>query len=153
MRSALLLAAVLAFGCTKKPKSSAPAATPAASPAPSGGGSTNYQAGGGAVQNVRQAGRRTVELNDLKNLGLEVETAFNETGKMPSAERVTELAKANKNLAEAIGDGSLIVTGTSQHGGVWVYEADAPEKGGIALIGPVAQRVQADELSAKLKLQ
>ena len=148
MRTAILLAVALATGCSKKPKSDAPAAAPA----PSGGG-TNYQVGGGAVQNVRQAARRTVELNDLKNLGLEIEFQYNDTGKMPDAERVTALAKANKNLAGAVDDGSLVVTGTSDHGGVWVYEKDAPEKGGVALIGGVAQRVQGDELAAKLKLQ
>ena len=148
MRAAILLAILLAAGCTKKPKADPPAATPAGS---SGGGGTNYQAGGGALQNVRQAARRTVELNDLKNLGLTVEMEYNESGKMPDAERMTTLAKSSKNLAEAIEDGSLIVTGTREHGGVWLYEADAPEKGGVALIGGVAQRVQSDELTAKLK--
>ena len=148
MRTAILLAVLLSFGCSKKPQSSAPAASP---PAPSGGGGTNYQAGGGAAQNVRQAARRTVEMNDFKNLGLTVEMEYNESGKMPDAERMKTLVKADKNLGEMLDDGSLVVTGTADHGGVWVYEKDAPEKGGVALIGGVPQRVQADELQAKLK--
>ena len=148
MRLVALLAVALAFGCTKKPKAKPAESAPAAS-----GSSTGYQAGGGAAQNVRQAARRAVAMNDLHNLGLSVEMAYNETGKMPSAGEVKQLAKQTPVLAAAIEDGSLVVTGTSEHGGVWAYEADAPEKGGLALIGPTPQRMDSLDLTNKLKQQ
>ena len=45
---------------------------PRPAPPPSGGGNTNFVPGGGAVQNVRQAGRRTIALNDFHQLGIAI---------------------------------------------------------------------------------
>ena len=147
MRIVALLAVTLAFGCSKKPKPKPEESAPAS------GGSTNYQPGGGAMQNVRQPARRAVAMNDLHNLGLSVEMAYNETGKMPSAAEIKDLARQTPKLMAAIEDGSLVVTGTSEHGGVWAYETDAPEKGGLALIGPTPQRMDSLDLTNKLKQQ
>ena len=83
MRSLMLIAAagfLLVAGCEKKKAKTAPttAATAkggngAPAPATTGGGNTNYQAGAGALQNTRQAARRTQVANDMRTLGQAIE--------------------------------------------------------------------------------
>src|SRR5271155_2753461 len=129
MRTLLILAAVSMFGVGCKKKSAASAAP---EPAPSGG-NTNYVPGNGAIQNVRQAARRTVALNDMHQLGQMIEVAYSETGKMPTPQQIkASLAQAQSILAH-IEEGNIILTGTTDHAGLWAYEVDGNLKGGVVL--------------------
>lgn len=154
MRAALIagcLALALA-GCKKKPVT--PATTPPTAPAAAptgGGGNTGYIAGGGAVQNIRQAAKRTIALNDLKNLGLLIESAYTDTGKMPGVNEIkTALAKESPGLKAAIDDGTIILCWTTAHEGLWAYEIDADTKGGLALVSGSARRCDAEEVKQLL---
>jgi hypothetical protein len=145
---AVLAAAV---GCEQAPPLPRPKADakPAESATPAGG-NTNYQAGAGAVQNARQAARRTVALNDMASLGKFVQAQEIELGKMPTAAEITAAVKADpsmKAIAAAIADGTIVLTGTRSKAGLWAYEVDADTKGGIGLVGGVANRYSADEIT------
>jgi hypothetical protein len=143
-------------GCgKKKPKPAVAEATPNASPAPSGGGggggggNTNYSPGAGAVQNVRQAGRRTVALNDFHQLGLAIKQVEILEG-MPDKQRILAEVRTYPNLPAAINEGVIILTGTKDPAGLWAYEVDADTKGGIVLVGGTASRATADEVQQHL---
>jgi hypothetical protein len=143
---AVALASALSTGCRKKP--SAASASAATTLAPSN--NTNYVAGGGAVQNVRQAARRTVALNEMSQLGQLIELQYNETGKMPNVQQIKDnLAQAQSILAQ-INDGNIILTGTTDHAGLWAYEVDANTKGGIVLQAGSARRATKDEVKQLL---
>ena len=154
-RLALLLPLALLAGCTEdvpKPKAApAPAAEKASEP-PAGlgrGGNTNYQAGGGATQAVRQAARRAVAINDMANLGKFVTQQEIELGKMPSAAEITAALKADpsyRTIAGLIADGTIVLTGSKNKSGLWAYETEADTKGGIGLVAGVPNRYSADEI-------
>ena len=148
-RLALLLPLALLAGCKEdapKPKT-APTAVAKAEPAPSGGGgNTNYVAGGGAVQNTRQAAKRTVALADMSQLGVSITALADTIGKMPTAQEIQADLKSTPTLLKLITDGTVILTGTQSRSGLWAYELDADTKGGIGLVGGTASRYQADEI-------
>lgn len=163
-RSLLFVGLAAAVGCTadvprsKTAPTAAPptkAADPTPDPAPtSGGGNTNYQAGAGALQNTRQAARRTVALNDLANLGKFIQAQEIELGKMPTKAEITNALKADpsyRSISAAVADGTIILTGTSNKSGLWAYETDADSKGGLGLVGGVASRYSADEIKRYLQ--
>lgn len=122
-------------------------------PAPQGGGgggNTNYQPGFGAAQAVRKAGLRTINLNEMKQLGLYVTQAADDFGKMPTAAEIKQMVSQDKTLTGMINDGSLILTNTTNRGGLWAYEVDADTKGGIVLVAGTASRASADEVKQYL---
>lgn len=147
MRSAAVLLAILfAVGC-KKEAATAPTTPPASS---AGGGNTNYVAGGGAVQNVRQAARRTVTLADMNTLGQLLEVEFNNGGRMPDvAAFKASLAKDAPNVLAGINDGSIILCWKG-HEGIWAYEIDADKKGGVAVVTGRASRYDATQIAQML---
>lgn len=155
-RSLLLVGLAAAAGCTADvprsktaPTAAPPAKAEPAPEAPASGGNTNYQAGAGALQNTRQAARRTVALNDMANLGKFIQAQEIELGKMPTAAEITTALKADPNMrpvSAAVADGTIVLTGTSSKSGLWAYEVDADTKGGIGLVGGVANRYSADEI-------
>jgi hypothetical protein len=153
---AVLCVTVAACGCKKKtpppPVAAAPAANaPEPGPAPAGGGNTNFQSGGGAVQNIRNAARRTITLNDMSQLGTLIEAEYTQNGRMPTAADIKMfLQKDAPHIAAAINDGSIILTGTSSHEGLWAYEVDADTKGGVVLVSGRATRADADEVKRYL---
>src|SRR5580658_3967543 len=116
--TAFVMAIIFVSGCKKKPIETVPdKAPPLASPSPkpgvtsgsgtsptdSGGGSPSGGGGGGgssgggggfaAVQNIRQAARRTQALNELKNLGELIEGMRDPIGKMPTKDQIQEALK------------------------------------------------------------
>jgi hypothetical protein len=155
MRALSLLAVAAVFaagGCKKKapPTASAPAApVPAAdAPAPT---NTNYQSGAGVAQNVRNAAKRTVALNDMHTLGQLIEVMYNDGGRMPTAAAIKQgVGRDAPNVAAAINDGSIVLTGTTDHGGLWAYEAGAETSGGVGLVAGSARRMTADEVKQYL---
>ncbi|OWK41662.1 hypothetical protein [Fimbriiglobus ruber] len=150
-----LIAVLVTVGCKKsQPITAATTSTPPpAAPAAPNPGNTNYQAGGGAVQNVRQAGRRTVALNDLHNLGLAIKQVETLDGRMPDKARIIEEVKTYPNIPAAINEGVIILTGTMNSGGLWAYEVDANRVGGLVLVGGVARRAEATEVQQLLAQQ
>jgi hypothetical protein len=143
----VMLMLVAVGGCKKKPASSGSAA---ATPAPVDGRNTEYVAGGGAVQNTRQAAKRTVALNDMASLGQLIELQYNETGKMPKVNDIKANLTQAQNLLTAINDGVIILTGTTDHSGLWAYEVDADKAGGIILQAGSARRASKDEVKQLL---
>src|SRR5262245_41391986 len=80
-------------GCKKK---SNPTSTPTEAPAPSAGrGNTNYVPGGGAAQNVRQAARRTVALNDMHQIAVTIAQWEIENNRMPNRNEAYALLAPN----------------------------------------------------------
>lgn len=122
---------------------------PAPQPRP-GGGNTNFQTGAGAIQNVRKAGLRTINLNEMKQLGLMLTQAADDFGKMPTAAEIKQMVQQDKTLSGMINDGTLILTNTANRNGLWAYEVDADTKGGIVLLAGTASRASADEVKQYL---
>jgi hypothetical protein len=181
MRSLGILALILALavGCKKpKPTQADSNPPPAPAPAPSaakggtngvggnvgvvpsavgGGIVTNPGAaaggggGGGAIQAVRKAARRTDALNEMNTLGQVISFMQNDLGRMPTREQIVGELKQYPKLLGAVNEGAFILTGTTQAGGMWAYEADAENSGGIALIGGRAARSTADEVKQYLR--
>ena len=159
------LVALLAggVGCAKKVKKPAaqtaptqPAETASTEEAPANtgtgfasGGNTNYVPGGGAVQNVRQAGRRAVALNDMDQLGKAITNVEILEG-MPDVNRIKAEVRTFGAVAKSIEDGTIILTGTKDRSGLWAYEVDADKRGGIVLVGGRAYRADAAEVQQLL---
>jgi len=92
--------------------------------------------GGGTIQAVRKAARRTQARNELQQLGLFIEQMRDPFGKMPPREQILqELRQGYPQLYQAIQEGSYILTGTTDGSGVWAYEVEADIRPGLALIG------------------
>lgn len=146
MRGLLFTVAVVALGlgvgCKKKPQPVV--ATPPTVVAPP---STNYTPGGSAAFNALQAAKRVATQVEMANLGVLIESAYTETGKMPDLDVIKKQVKqGTPNLYAAIEDGSVILCWTTQHDGVWAYQTGADKHGGLALVSGSARRVTADEM-------
>ena len=145
--------ALVAGGCKKKEKPVAMKEEPApAAPAPAvDPRNTNYVQGGGAIQNVRQAARRTVQLNDMHQLGLLISTTVQLDDRMPSASEIKQsLRRDAPTILAAIDEGVIILTDTKNKGGLWAYEVDAEKVGGIVLVAGTASRASAQEVQQYL---
>jgi hypothetical protein len=116
-----------------------------------GRGNTNYQAGAGAVQNIRKAGQRTATLNDMQQLGLLMTQMELESNRMPQpADVKTSLRRDAPKVLALIEDGTIILTGTRERGGLWAYETEADQRGGVGLVAGTPRRMQADEIRQML---
>jgi hypothetical protein len=70
---------------------------------------------------------------------------------MPTADQIKGfLQKDAPKILAAITEGSIILTGTTNHGGMWAYEIDADTRGGVVLVGGRAARATADEVKQYL---
>ena len=153
----LLLMAFPAVGCKKKQPPVAAATVPAApAPEPVDERNTNFDPKASTLGNVRQAARRTVTLNEMRNLGIFVFALELQNGKMPTPAEIKADLAGNpdaKPIVAAIEEGAIVLTGTRKAGALWAYEVDANKAGGIVLIGPngTPQRATADEVKAYLQ--
>lgn len=143
--TAAVFAAAVAGGCEtkKKAKPTTKTTDPTSAPSGGGGGNSSYVSGGGAVQNIRQAARRTVTLAEMKDLGTAITQFEVENGKMPSIEEIKALVRTYGGVATHINDGTIILTGSTDRSGLWAYEIEADLKGGIGLVAGVASRYDA----------
>lgn len=172
-RSLILAVAVLAVavGCEQKEKKKRdvnldalgvdlgppPKPIDTTPPSGSGGGSTsvrgntNFQAGAGAVQNIRKAGQRAATLNDMQQLGIFIKQMDLDNNKMPQPAEVKEYIRRDAaKLLALIDDGTIILTGTRDRGGLWAYETEADKLGGIGLVNGTANRYSADDIKQML---
>jgi hypothetical protein len=140
-----------AAGCKKKaPPTAAPTEQPAATQPTGVRGNTNYVAGGGAVQNVRQAARRAVALNDMHQIALVIAQWEIENNRMPNRNEIYAALASSPNLKKLIDDGDVILTGTNRRDGLWAYEVEADTKGGVAVVSGTAARYSADDIRQHL---
>lgn len=146
---AYILGLCLIAGCDKKPTGDV---APTPSPAPSvDQRNTNYQAGAGTVHNVRKAGMRAGALNDHDQLGKFIELQYSENGKMPAPTEVKDYIRRDApKLLAMIDDGTIVLTGTKDHAGLWAYEVDADKAGGVGLQAGKARRMDAAEVKQLL---
>lgn len=87
----------------------------------------------------------------MKQLGLFIEQTFIEGGKMPSKDAIlTTIQRDAPKIKKSIEDGDIILTGTTNHGGLWAYEVEGDTKGGIVLVAGTASRATADEVKKLL---
>jgi hypothetical protein len=149
MRYAMLIVLVVVMSGCKKPEPPKPVAKKDDAPpvaAPVDERNTNFQPGGGAVQNVRQAVKRTVALVDLDQLGKLIAGEELQNGRMPTAADIKLFLKKDApKILGAIEDGTLILTDTKSRSGLWAYEIDADKAGGLVLVGGTARRADAEE--------
>ena len=61
-----------------------------------------------------------------------------------------DIGKSSAKLGAILGDGTVILTNTTDKGGLWAYEVDSDKAGGIALVGGIASRKTAEEITALL---
>jgi hypothetical protein len=108
--------------------------------------------GGGAVMAVRKAARRASALNDMKTLGELIELMRDDVGRMPTKDAILRQLKDQSPalFAACTTEGSIILTGTTEGGGLWAFEVDANLTPGIALIGGRATRTTPDDLKPYL---
>lgn len=146
MRAMVFGMCVIAVGCAKPS-----AAEVAPQSAPVDTRNTNFQSGAGTVQNVPKAGARAGAMNDFDQLGKFIELQYNETGKMPTKDEINDYIKRDAvKLHRLISDGTIVLTGTKDHAGLWAYEVDADKAGGIGLTAGRAARLSADDVKAML---
>jgi hypothetical protein len=113
--------------------------------------------GGGAVQNIRRAARRTVDLNELKNFALAYQQHALLNGQGPKG--LDDLkGSVTSNLTEAIKEGHCVVVWEVRNGGsntviAYVKEPDISGTRVVALGDGSARRMQDAEFQAALKGQ
>jgi hypothetical protein len=144
------LTAILVAGCEKTAKTGA---TTAATQPSAGASQTGYVAGGGAIQNSRQAAKRTEVLNEMNTLGQVIADYDATYGRMPNKQEVEATLQQYPKVAALVKDGSIVLTGSSNRGGCWAYQFEADTKGGIVLVGGRASRMSADEAAQSIKNQ
>jgi hypothetical protein len=86
----------------------------------------------------------------MKQLGLSITQAADDFNKMPTAAEIKQMVQQDKTMSGMIADGSVILTNTTNRGGLWAYEVDADKKGGIVLVAGTASRASADEVKQYL---
>jgi hypothetical protein len=152
----MLIGATLAAGGCKKKNSAAPAPkpneqAPAPQPVQVDDRNTAPVPGSSTLGGVRQAGRRTVALNDMSQLGTLIFAMELENNRMPSASDIKNSLKRDApNILKQIDEGVIILTDTKNKGGLWAYEIDADKAGGIVLVAGTASRASADQVKQYL---
>lgn len=109
-------------------------------------GTTASETGSGikVIDQTKQAVQRTVDANELKNLHLFIDTASLASGHMPTAAEITTVVrKEDKRLADAIADGTIILTGATTRESLWAYSKDAGTKGGWIVTNNGPEQVDA----------
>ncbi len=177
MRTLVLMlgAACLLTGCGKKPKDEvkAPPASGGGDDGfmvvdggrvASGGGqpnpqpqqpvdnrNTNFKPGAPVLGNVYRAGKRLGLLAEMGDIGKQISITVQIDDRMPTAAEITaDIRTSSAKLGAILGDGTVILTNTTDKGGLWAYEVDSDKAGGIALVGGIASRRTAEEITALL---
>lgn len=155
MRTLLLLAIALSLsvGCKKKSSGTYSAAASADEGGSGGAGrNSNYQAGAGAVQNVRGAvQRKAVESNQMAQIRLFIDTASGASGKMPTpAETLAAIKQEAPAIAALISDGTIVIHPAKNREDVWAYEAKALESSGWVAMSAGIETLDSATLKARL---
>lgn len=116
-----------------------------------GGGGTNYQSGAGVAQNVRQAPRRIVEMNDLNQIRIYIENASLASGKMPNSNEILAALKQEAPaIYKKINDGDITLHPARTREEVWAYETAALTQGGLVCTSSGVERMDAATLKQRL---
>jgi hypothetical protein len=102
---------------------------------------------------VRGAVKRTVTLNEMKNLQLYIETASGASGEMPTIEQIKKDVASpmgDRKLAAMIEDGSIVLTGIRSREGIWAYEKEALTSGGMVVKADGVDKMTAQQLKQAL---
>jgi hypothetical protein len=157
------LALTLLTGCPKKKDKAPPTPTaqtggtgqpgvhaPTGVVVNSGGGGGS----GGAVQAVRQAAKRSVTQNELKNIQTFIEAASSASGKMPTVQEVYgALQKEAPATATLVQEGAIKLTGTRSRENIWAYTAEPVSVTGeyMMVTSSSIERVTGQALNARLQ--
>jgi hypothetical protein len=142
MKRSLLFVAltvVVSGGCKKKRVDEGPSVGEAS------GGS------GGAPQAVRGAVNRVVTAAELKDLHLFMTNAKLSMGRVPTSQETWAAINqpdGNRQLAQLIQDGLLILVPNPQDEGLWAYAKEAATTGGWVLTHSEPRRVTPQEFAA-----
>ncbi|MGL6073755.1 MAG: hypothetical protein ACRC8S_06295 [Fimbriiglobus sp.] len=148
--SLLLLAVILFAGCKKKP------ATVASTPATlqttaTTSANTNYDPNAGTAQNIHNAAKRVVTQAQMTVIGVFIDAEYGLNSKMPSEKTIlSQLQREAPDTYKMIQDGTIKLSWTASHEGLWAYEVDAQTRGGIVLVTGLARRADADEVKRLL---
>ena len=83
----------------------------------------------------------------MKQLGVHIESMYSESGKMPGKQEIEAgMGPDFRIIKKHLADGDIILTGTSDHAGLWAYEVEADTKGGIVLVAGTPARASVDEV-------
>jgi hypothetical protein len=114
---------------------------------------TNFRPGASELKNAVQAGKRAAQLHDFQQLGTIIFALELQNNKMPTKDEIVADLKANveaRDLLKKINEGVIILTGTADPHGLWMYEVDADKAGGIVYYGGRAERKSAAEVKQLL---
>ena len=153
----VLLMALVAMGCGKKPAKepgadSAPppaaGSTPPSSGSPAGSdpkfvssasgsnpvnpnqnGNLTVKGGEGAIQSPRMAAARTINNAQMKQLHLSMFQTFQLDNRVPDVNEIMQEAKQNRQLLPLLTEEVVILTGTKNGDGVWAY-SQYPQRNG-----------------------
>lgn len=110
---------------------------------------TNYRPGQSGLRNGKRAGERMAQLTQFDQLGTIIYALELQDNRMPNADAIKADLKDNpdaRDLLKLIDDGVIILTGTTDRQGLWAYEIDADQIGGIILVSGRASRATADDV-------
>jgi len=110
--------------------------------------------GGGAAGAVRKAAKRTATNNELHQIHIFIETYSSASGQMPKpADTLAAIQKEAPKIAEAIKEGVIVLLPAKSREEIWAYEAVALEQGGQVLTSSGIERMDADMLQRRLRMQ
>ena len=180
--SMVLLIAIAALGCGKKPAKepggdttpppAAGSTTPSSgSPAgsdskyvssasgsnpvnPNQSGNLTVKGGEGAIQSPRMAAARTINNAQMKQLHLSMFQTFQLDNRVPDINEIMQEAKQNRQLLPLLIEEVVILTGTKSGDGVWAY-SQYPQRSGnhYAITQQGVSEMSPEDLRKRLQQQ
>lgn len=114
---------------------------------------TNTRPGDGALLGPIRAAKRTATLVDFDQLKLFIFSYELDHNRMPTKDDVRNDLKGRADaevLLKKIDEGAIILTGTTDKTGLWMYEVDADKVGGIMCVGGNISRATAEDVKKYL---
>ena len=112
---------------------------------------TNSRPGQTVFGGSYRAGKRLGLQAEMGDIGKQISITVQIDDRMPTAAEITaDIRTSSAKLGAILGDGTVILTNTTDKGGLWAYEVDSDKAGGIALVGGIASRKTAEEITALL---
>jgi hypothetical protein len=107
--------------------------------------------GGGAGQAVRGTAKKTVDMNDFRQIHTFIEYASGATGRMPTTEQTrAALKQESPEIEQKIYEGLIVLCAAKNREEVWAYEAKALESGGLVATHNGVETLDAATLKRRL---